>query len=103
MATIPSSATLRTMTAQTAATRPSSNHGAFMASYLWWTKSITSTLCPEAMPIPLDDVSLAAQIEAYAAARRRNAYRHRALCECDACTVWRYGEERARLAQLLAA
>lgn len=90
MATAPShtrSSALNQLTADTASRRPSSNPTAFMTAYAWWTAKITGTHCPEGEPLPLDDVSLAAQVEAYAAARRRDAYTHPKSCACDACAI----------------
>jgi hypothetical protein len=83
---------LHEMTKQTASRRPTANWAEFMASYAWWTSRITGTLCQADDPIPLDPTSAAAQVEAYAAARRRDAYRHPQRCMCDACGIRHHGE-----------
>lgn len=91
---------LHTLTKNTASRRPSSNPAAFLAAYAWWTAKITSPVCAEGEPLPPDDINIAAQIEAYAATRRRDARTHRMRCHCDACNIRRDETARYEVAAL---
>lgn len=83
---------LHELTKQTASRRPTSNWAAFMASYAWWTSRIANGLCQVDDPHLLDPVEVAAQIEAYAATRRRDAYTHPPRCMCNACDIRHHGK-----------
>lgn len=88
----PRESTKMKITARAAKRRPSSNPAAFMAQYAWWTAKADKGDIDD-LTVPLDPVDQAAQIEGYAAARRRDAYSHPADHHCDACKVqreWQY-------------
>lgn len=77
------------MSAEMASKRPSTNHEAFMTAYAEWTERIGNSVCLEGDPLPPNPLVAAAQIEAYAAARRRAALDHPHTHQCDACELRR--------------
>lgn len=101
--TIPSPSQLRELTARTASHRPTSDPDTFMQQYSWWTARADQLDSLEGTPAPTGIVDEAAQIEGYAAARRRAAYCHFGLCPCDACKVRRIGAGAVRTRTLHAA
>lgn len=82
------------MTAHTAAHRLTSDPGRFMTLYVQWTRQLIGTAIDD-LDTPASPLDQAAQIEAYAAARRRAAHTHPQRCPCTACGVVK--QDRARL------
>ncbi len=79
---------LITLTATTAAHRPSSDPGRFMETYTRWTQRIANNAWGlEGEPYSYNDIDVAAQVEAYAAARRRASYYHGTQCKCVPCKI----------------
>lgn len=80
---------LLALTAGTAARRRNTDPAAFMEAYAWWTERAINGAFIYEEQAPYAPLEIAAQIEACAAARRRDAFSHITWCQCAACKLRR--------------